>query len=75
MTNVTGTQLVSDADSLYGSTMEPGFKDVFLNSTDLTPRVNHTEAGPPLDSGFELGTAVTVAIAVGSAVIIIIIGE
>ena len=79
MSNVTGfldSNSVSEAENQSTGTVEPAFRDVNFNTTEITTYLNHTEGGPPGgDSGFGLSTEVTIAIAVGSAVIVIIIGN
>lgn len=77
MSNVTGfldPDSVSEVENQSTGTVEPAFRDINVNTTEITTYLNHTEAGPPGgDSGFGLSTEVTIAIAVGSAVIVIII--
>ena len=77
MTTVSGTpQMVSEEDNPYVGTVKPEDVDVYINTTDVTTHYNHTVSIPESgDSGYGLSTAVTVSIAVGSAVVIIIIGE
>ena len=77
MTTVSGTlQMVSEEDNPYVGTVKPEDGGVYINTTDVTTHYNHTVSIPDSgDSGYGLSTAVTVSIAVGSAVVIIIIGE